>query len=231
MPLFSPKLLRRLIPKCLSARARHSLHTLPITQLQSDTANTENQYLPVYLPGTEWAEDYAVGGHHPVRLGHFFNERYRVLRKLGSGRYATVWLAKDYRLRPLYNYLPNLTGDRTKQYTALKFARAYDISTATNGVKLLHSSQEGQFPLCVPKLIDSFQVSGPNGVHVVLVMEPLGTTIEEYINDMRFEDRRQQGRFHDAVLLRDLSRQLVSAMSFIHSKGIVHRGIPILWLF
>lgn len=52
----------------------------------------------VRVPGnTEWIEDYVVGGYHPVHLGDVFNERYRILRKLGNGRFATVWLAKDDR--------------------------------------------------------------------------------------------------------------------------------------
>ena len=52
----------------------------------------------VRVPGnTEWIEDYVVGGYHPVHLGDVFKKRYRILRKLGNGRFATVWLAKDDR--------------------------------------------------------------------------------------------------------------------------------------
>jgi hypothetical protein len=32
------------------------------------------------------------GGFHPVILGDVVHERYRVIRKLGYGSYATVWL-------------------------------------------------------------------------------------------------------------------------------------------
>jgi serine/threonine protein kinase len=40
---------------------------------------------------------YRLGGYHPVHLGDVFHCRYEVLRKLGYGRYSTVWLVKDQR--------------------------------------------------------------------------------------------------------------------------------------
>lgn len=43
----------------------------------------------------EWVEDYRPGGYHPVVLGDVFNNRYKVIRKLGEGSYSTVWLARD----------------------------------------------------------------------------------------------------------------------------------------
>ena len=44
---------------------------------------------------SEWAESYHLGGLHPVHLDDVFNNRYRVIRKLGNGAFATVWLAVD----------------------------------------------------------------------------------------------------------------------------------------
>ena len=37
---------------------------------------------------------YARGGFHPVHLGDVLND-YKILRKLGYGRYSTVWLASN----------------------------------------------------------------------------------------------------------------------------------------
>ena len=44
---------------------------------------------------------YVPGGYHPVTIGDIFppspeasRRRYRVLHKLGTGSFATVWLAK-----------------------------------------------------------------------------------------------------------------------------------------
>ena len=41
---------------------------------------------------------YCPGGYHPVRIGEVYADRYKVIQKLGFGRYSTVWLAQDFRL-------------------------------------------------------------------------------------------------------------------------------------
>jgi len=43
----------------------------------------------------EWAESYHPGGLHPVHLGDVLNGQYEIIRKLGDGAFATVWLAVD----------------------------------------------------------------------------------------------------------------------------------------
>ena len=41
-------------------------------------------------------EEYVKGGYHPVQIGDSFSDgRYAVVRKLGWGRFSTVWLAND----------------------------------------------------------------------------------------------------------------------------------------
>jgi hypothetical protein len=40
---------------------------------------------------------YEVGGYHPVNVGEVFNQRYKIVRKLGWGLYSTVWLVQDIR--------------------------------------------------------------------------------------------------------------------------------------
>jgi serine/threonine-protein kinase SRPK3 len=48
------------------------------------------------ITGEEEGKDrYHVDGFHPVRLGELYNDKYKVLRKLGFGRYSTVWLVKN----------------------------------------------------------------------------------------------------------------------------------------
>ena len=43
--------------------------------------------------------DYELGGYHPVNLGDVFDSRYYILRKLGWGHFATVWLSFDSQKR------------------------------------------------------------------------------------------------------------------------------------
>lgn len=40
-------------------------------------------------------KDYCRGGYYPVKIGEIFNDRYKVIRKLGWGHFSTVWLCED----------------------------------------------------------------------------------------------------------------------------------------
>lgn len=43
----------------------------------------------------EDAAQYCRGGYHPIVIGDIFDNRYRVVRKLGWGHFSTVWLCCD----------------------------------------------------------------------------------------------------------------------------------------
>jgi serine/threonine-protein kinase SRPK3 len=46
----------------------------------------------------EGRDAYVVGGFHPVYIGETYADgAYEVLRKLGYGRYSTVWLVRNLR--------------------------------------------------------------------------------------------------------------------------------------
>ena len=51
--------------------------------------------VPSGPPSEEPLKDYTPGGYHPVGLGDVFQDRYKIVRKLGWGGYSTVWLAHD----------------------------------------------------------------------------------------------------------------------------------------
>jgi serine/threonine-protein kinase SRPK3 len=34
---------------------------------------------------------------HPLKVGDIYNERYKVIRKLGNGTYFSCWLSEDLR--------------------------------------------------------------------------------------------------------------------------------------
>lgn len=45
----------------------------------------------------ESINEYRRGGYHPVVIGDVFQNRFRVIRKVGWGNFSTVWLCRDLR--------------------------------------------------------------------------------------------------------------------------------------
>ncbi|KAL9122469.1 MAG: hypothetical protein Q9187_000979 [Circinaria calcarea] len=123
---------------------------------------------------------------------------------------------------------PQLSQRSLGKYVALKVAVALnttirsEVDTLTKLGLYTNTLATPQLP--VPKLLDSFALKGPNGVHSVLVLEPLGRTLQQFITEMQLRLGTDQG-YRDVGVLRELSRQIVYAVCYIHSKGIVHRDI------
>ncbi|RFU78923.1 conidial pigment polyketide synthase alb1 [Trichoderma arundinaceum] len=59
----------------------------------------QSDHIPQHEAASEDIEEcravYQAGGFHPTYIGGIFNNRFRVLNKIGYGRYSTVWLVKD----------------------------------------------------------------------------------------------------------------------------------------
>lgn len=62
---------------------------------QETALKCEQMQLNMSLFSEEDLYQYRKGGYHPVSLGDVFNDRYEVVRKLGFGQNATVWLSFD----------------------------------------------------------------------------------------------------------------------------------------
>ena len=71
----------------------------------------------------------------------------------------------------------------------------------------------------VIRLLDSFYHDGFNGRHLCLVFDVLGPTLSSMA---------ERGPHHrlDGSLARDVSAQVLLAVNYLHSSGIVHAGEP-----
>ena len=147
--------------------------------------------------------NYAKGGYCPVHIGDTFEDRYRVIHKLGNGGSGTVWLARD---------------DRLQRYVALKILCA-DLSTECHDVKMSDylkqqkSDHHGRQYLAL--ILDHFELDSANGQHLCLVSEVLGPTI----SGLALLDKQLRGS-----IARKVARQLVEAVAFLHSVGVCHGG-------
>ncbi|KAL7789766.1 kinase-like domain-containing protein [Trichoderma afarasin] len=160
------------------------------------------------VPAEELAK-YCHGGYHPVHLNDLLcNGRYRILDKLGFGSFSTVWLARD---------------EVKETYVSVKIAVAEQSHDHNGELKILQTITRTGDPTHpghkhVSHLLDSFYHEGPNGRHLCIVLELLGPKISSVVN--RLPNYRLNGR-----LARQISSQLLLAVDYIRSCGVVHGDI------
>ncbi|KAM3497271.1 hypothetical protein MY10362_009377 [Beauveria mimosiformis] len=118
--------------------------------MMSSNSSLEDDYidrfeLPQGVGQTEDVERYALGGFHPVHLGDTFDQgRYRVVHKLGTGGFSTVWLVRD---------------ETEKKWVALKIidakhsAHTDDDDKSSPGQAMLRTQSGERFGVEAPRYI------------------------------------------------------------------------------
>jgi serine/threonine-protein kinase SRPK3 len=156
-------------------------------------------------------ERYDVGGYYPVQIGDQFSSRYRVIHKLGYGNSSTTWLARDEHLA---------------KYVALKFAVSeLDRPSESAALRILRDGKEAKADIdiaMIPEILDEFQVEGPviqgaRRKHNCLVTTPARMSISG-ARDSSYS------RLFQPSVARAIAAQLIRAVAYMHSRGIVHAG-------
>jgi serine/threonine-protein kinase SRPK3 len=155
-----------------------------------------------YIENVEVLERYCPGGFHPITAGDRLHDRYRIVHKLGFGYYSTVWLARD---------------ERADRYVAIKIAVAERTGKSQENtiIRLLRDKVHPCKDF-IPPILDEFFLTGPNGKHQCTVTVPASMSIAVAITGPR--------NFFQLAATRAIAAQLILAISFLHSQGIVHGG-------
>ncbi|KAG6262480.1 hypothetical protein E4U48_007259 [Claviceps purpurea] len=189
-----------------NARSRFSRLFVPLSQPHSSTK-------PAPRPQFLDEEIYENRDYHPVSLGDTFDsKRYTILRKLGYGRYSTVWLASD---------------SKCQRYVALKLLRVgcYDGPHPIFEREILEkiqkvsrdSSHEGRKHIL--PLIEHFNHRGPNGNHVCLTFDVLG-------HHLNLQAVNSKHRRLPVKAVREIVRQLLKGLDFLHREcGVIHTDL------
>ena len=149
--------------------------------------------LPQDVGNTEEVEDYKPGGFHPVHLGDRYDDgRYTIVNKLGAGGYATVWLARD---------------EQSQKWVALKITKA-DIYEQYMSRMSHRTHTEGHS--------DHFDINGPNGRHLGLVLPVLGPSISAL--SYNFESRLTPKAARRAAF------EATKSVHEFHQRGWTHGG-------
>ncbi|XP_039489507.1 SRSF protein kinase 3 isoform X8 [Drosophila santomea] len=158
----------------------------------------------------EDASQYCRGGYHPVVIGDIFDNRFRVVRKLGWGHFSTVWLCRDL---------------KDEKYVALKVVKSapHYIETAADEIRLLEAIRDAD-PMDVKRerivrLMNHFTVRGVNGMHTCLVFEALGCSLYKLIVKNNYQGL-------GIAQVRNIIRQVLEGLDYLHSKcSIIHTDI------
>lgn len=112
--------------------------------------------------------DYVAERFYPVRLGEVIRDQYQTVVKLGFGSSSTIWLARDL---------------KNHRYVSLKFyvhtsRFQRELGLYIEMTKLLaKTANPGRNN--IRHLLDSFEIDGPCGKHVVLAFEPAQMSLRD----------------------------------------------------
>ncbi|KAK0739396.1 kinase-like domain-containing protein [Apiosordaria backusii] len=163
----------------------------------------------------EGRDAYHPGGFHPVYIGDVYAEKYEVMRKIGYGRYSTVWMVKD---------LSKPRSNHEHRFRALKVlsAECYGADQPVFEREILKhlraSNQDLPGHKYICHLVDDFKHKGPNGTHVCLVFELMGETLSTFGTYFR-------ECLIPTPVMRKFSAQLILALHFAHASNVIHTDI------
>lgn len=135
-----------------------------------------------------------------MQVGYVLNERYKIIRTLGEGGMATVYLAKDLFL------------DRE---VAIKILRL-DLRDDSAALRRFHREAQALTELSNPHIVNIYDISEKNGLQYLVMEYVPGTNLKEYI------EKHHQLSYQRVV---EIMMQILSAVKEAHSHGIIHRDL------
>ncbi|PNY20667.1 Serine/threonine-protein kinase SRPK [Tolypocladium capitatum] len=164
---------------------------------------------------------------HP-NPGDVFNQRYKLVAKIGWGLTSTVWLAQDKGRHGRLWF-------RSKKYCAIKISTNNRTEqTAINEIKMFNtiavacSKKEGHpARKRFVDALDTFFVDGPYGPHRCLVLEPMREPL------MTLKMRLTvpcSGELHpsNVPLVKGYIRGILEGLEFLHTScGIIHTDLKL----
>lgn len=169
-----------------------------------------------WIDGVERLELYERGGYHPVMIDDLLHNRYRIIDKLGFGGYSTVWFARDENSQRLVAVKVGISGSSSPQ-RELKMLQELSATPSCSDARVTHANFMETADDALPRVLDAFEISGPNGTHTCYTLMSCGGSLRE----------ASFSRLFPIQVARALAAKLTRAVASIHSRGIVHGGLSL----
>ena len=135
-----------------------------------------------------------------LELGTMLSGRYEVLKRVGSGGMADVYMAKDHKL------------NRNVAVKVLKSEYVEDEKF----LKKFETEAQAVARLSHPNIVNIYDVGMEDGINYIVMELAEGITLKEYI--------RKKGYLSPKETF-EISTQIASAISHAHKNHIIHRDI------
>ena len=135
-----------------------------------------------------------------LELGTMLSGRYEVLKRVGSGGMADVYMAKDHKL------------NRNVSVKVLKSEYVEDEKF----LKKFETEAQAVARLSHPNIVNIYDVGMEDGINYIVMELAEGITLKEYI--------RKKGYLSPKETV-EISTQIASAISHAHKNHIIHRDI------
>ncbi|TDH65343.1 hypothetical protein CCR75_003595 [Bremia lactucae] len=164
----------------------------------------------------EGESSYKPGGYHPVKIGEMFNSRFKVVEKLGWGHFSTVWKCID---RESGGFVAMKVQKSARHYMEAAKDEIELLECIVEASPKEYDSMEALKTIQVVRLVDSFEHTGPNGVHVCLVTEMMGDNLLTLIKYYNYRGVPVQ-------LVQRLTKDMMEGLAFLHDKcQIIHTDL------
>jgi serine/threonine-protein kinase SRPK3 len=182
----------------------------PASQMGKPIKNvvpTHHSLFAVSSDEEEEESEYKRGGYHPVRLGNVLIGKYKIIHKLGWGHFSTVWLADD-----LYR----------GGHVAVKIVKSASHYTdaAMDEIQILEKvREEDPEQKYIIRLIDNFELHGPNGTHVTMVFEKMACNLLTITKMYRYKGM-------PISLTKMIVKQILHGLDFMHTRcSLIHTDL------
>ena len=135
-----------------------------------------------------------------LESGYVLNDRYEIVKRIGSGGMANVYMAKDSKLG---------------RFVAIKVMKE-EFNSDENFVRKFETEAQAVARLTHPNIISVFDVGVENDIRYIVMELGEGITLKQYIK------QQEKLTAEDTV---NISIQIADALSCAHEHGIVHRDI------